>query len=219
LPAAAIFEAVLIDAAIADAPALELGHFLLRPAGPAPFRFRIVYPDSAITPIGRYMVRATVWHGERLLYTTDTFHPVLTGGVSPPLVLRLVPVQASRRGPLGHLPASWRGELPGADGTTRWQIDQDPDGTFQRRQTFLDRAALTSVDDIGRWRLEPPGQRLVLQGGREAPVFLQPLAVGGDPAQARPGGVTDPLMRQRPAGPAGTYRAPTAPAGTVPLLG
>jgi len=37
---------------------------------------------------------------------------------------------------------------------------------------------LTSVDDIGCWRLEPPGQRLVLQGGREAPVFLQPLAVG-----------------------------------------
>ena len=47
-------------------------------------------------------------------------------------------------------------------------------------KTFLDRAALNSVDDLGRWRLEPSGQRLVLQGGREAPVFLQPLA-GGRP--------------------------------------
>ena len=55
---------MLIDAAIADAPALELGRFRLRPAGPVPFRFRIAYPDSAITPVGRYKVRATVRHGE-----------------------------------------------------------------------------------------------------------------------------------------------------------
>ena len=110
LPADAIFQAVLIDAAIADAPALELGRFRLRPAGPVPFRFRIAYPDSAITPVGRYKVRATVRYGEQLLYTTNTSHPVLTGGASPPLVLRLVPVRVSRPGPLGHLPASWRGE-------------------------------------------------------------------------------------------------------------
>jgi len=128
LPADALFEAVLIDVAIADAPALELGRFLLRPAGPAPFRFRIVYPDSAITPVGRYTVRATVRHGERLLYTTDTFHPVLTGGVRPPLVLRLVPVQASRPGPLGHLPATWRrrhhplADRPGP----RWHLPTAP---------------------------------------------------------------------------------------------
>jgi len=172
LPAAAIFEAVLIDAAIADAPALELGRFLLRPAGPAPFRFRIVYPDSAITPIGRYTVRATVRHGERC-------------STPPTPSTRCSQAALARRSCCGWClcrradGVRWATCLPpGADGTTRWQIDQDPDGTFQRRQTFLDRAALTSVDDIGRWRLEPPGQRLVLQGGREAPVFLQPLAVG-----------------------------------------
>jgi hypothetical protein len=167
-----LMPAARFDAAIADAPALELGRFLLRPAGPAPFRFRIVYPDSAITPIGRYTVRATVRHGERC-------------STPPTPSTRCSQAALARRSCCGWClcrradGVRWATCLPpGADGTTRWQIDQDPDGTFQRRQTLLDRAALTSVDDIGRWRLEPPGQRLVLQGGREAPVFLQPLAVG-----------------------------------------
>ncbi len=66
------------------------------------------------------------------------------GRPSPPLTLQLVPVASAS---LGRLPASWRGEIPGADGPVRWQ-------------------------------LEPNHPRLVLRGGREAPLFFQPLAGG-----------------------------------------
>jgi copper homeostasis protein (lipoprotein) len=198
LPPDAVFEAVLIDAAIADAPACELGRTRLQPAGQPPFRFSISYRDSDVTPGGRYTVRATVRQGDRLLFTTDTFTPVLTAGPSQPLNLVMVQV-GSRRPPsasfpLGRLPASWRGDLPAASGTTRWQVDLGSDGSFQLRQTVLNRPAPNSFDDIGRWRLEPGSKRLVLQGGREAPVFLQPVAGGeqlrkldleGQPSQSR----------------------------------
>ena len=77
--------------------------------------------------------------------------------------------------PLGRLPASWRGELPNAGGSTLWQVDLDADGSYQLRQTWLNRPAPNTFDEIGRWRLESSTGRLVLRGGREAPVFLQPL--------------------------------------------
>jgi copper homeostasis protein (lipoprotein) len=62
--------------------------------------------------------------------------------------------------------------LPDASGTSRWQVDLTPDGSFQLRQTFLERPAPIRFDDIGRWRLEPGRNRLVLRGGREAPLFI-----------------------------------------------
>ena len=87
--------------------------------------------------------------------------------------------------PLGPLPATWRGDLPDAGGTTRWQVDLASDGTYQLRQIFRNRPTPNRFDDIGRWRLEPGGPRLangsprlVLRGGREAPLFFQPLAGG-----------------------------------------
>ncbi|MFN6340358.1 MAG: YbaY family lipoprotein [Cyanobacteriota bacterium] len=184
LPPDAVFEAVLIDTALADAPARELGRFQHQPAGPPPFRFTIPYRESDVKPWGRYSVRASVRQCERLLLTTDTFHPVWTAGASPPLRLRLArvgpagPVAKGTPGPLGCLPASWRGDVPGAGGAIRWQVDLAADGTFQLRQAFLDRATPNSFDDIGRWRLEPGSNRLVLRGGREAPVFFQPVGKG-----------------------------------------
>lgn len=198
LPPDAVFEAVLIDAAIADAPARELGRVRLQPAGQSPFRFSIPYRDSDVTPGGRYTVRATVRQGDRLLFTTDTFTPVLTGGPSQPLNLVMVQVGSRRppspASPLGRLPVSWRGDLPDAGGTTRWQVDLASDGSFQLRQSSLDRPAPNQFDDIGRWRLDPQTNRLVLQGGREAPVFFQPVGGGaqlrkldlqGQPIQSR----------------------------------
>jgi len=182
LPPDAVFEAVLIDAAIADAPARELGRVRLQPAGQPPFRFTIPYRDGDVTPAGRYSVRATVRQGERLLFTTDTFTPVLSGGPNQPLSLKLVAVQTGRPPltsfPLGRLPASWRGDMAFAGGRTRWQVDLSADGSFQLRQTFLDRPAPNRFDDIGRWRIEPGSNRLVLRGGREAPLFFQPLEGG-----------------------------------------
>lgn len=78
---------------------------------------------------------------------------------------------------LGPLPASWVGDLPGASGPIRWQVDLDADGTYQLRQTYLNRDPERGFDDIGRWQLDAEG-RLVLRGGREAPVFLEPMRRG-----------------------------------------
>jgi len=125
LPAAAVMEVVLIDAALADAPARVLDRTRIQPAGQGPL------------------------------------------GQSP-----------LDQSPLGRLPASWRGELPNAGGSTLWQVDLAADGSYQLRQTWLNRPAPNTFDDIGRWRLEPSSQRLVLRGGREAPLFLQPLEGG-----------------------------------------
>jgi len=80
--------------------------------------------------------------------------------------------------PIGRLPASWRGDLAFAGGRTRWQLDLLADGSFQLRQTFLERPAPNRFDDIGRWRIEPGSNRLVLRGGLEAPLFFQPLEGG-----------------------------------------
>ena len=184
LPPDAVFEAVLLDAALADGPPRELGRFQQQPAGQPPFRFTIPYRDSDRPPGGRYMVRATVRQCEQLLFTTDSFLPVFTGAASPSLRLLLVPVGPGRPavgggpGAVGCLPASWRGDLPNGADTIRWQVDLAADGTFQLRQVLLNRPAPNSFDDIGRWRLEPASNRLVLRGGREAPVFLQPLGKG-----------------------------------------
>jgi copper homeostasis protein (lipoprotein) len=125
LPADAVLEVVLIDAAIADTPARVLGRTRIQPPGQGPL---------GQNPLGQ--------------------------------------------GPLGRLPASWRGELPNAGGSSRWQVDLAADGSYQLRQTWLNRPTPNTFDDIGRWRLEPSGQRLVLRGGREAPLFLQPLQGG-----------------------------------------
>jgi len=181
LPPDAVFEAVLIDIAIADAPARELGRVRLQPAGQSPFRFRISFNERDLTPQGSYTVRATVRQGERLLFTTDTITPVLRGGPQEAVTLQLVQVGGARRSqqsPLGTLPASWRGDLSGPGGRQRWQVDLAGDGSFQLRQTRLDRPGADPSDDIGRWRLDPASGTLLLQGGREAPVRLQPLEGG-----------------------------------------
>lgn len=126
---------------------------------------------------------------------------------APARELGRVRLQPAGQSPLGLLPASWRGDLPDAGGTTRWQVDLASDGSFQLRQTVLNRPAPNQFDDIGRWRLEQGGNRLVLRGGREAPVLFQPLAGGaqlrkldlqGEPIQSRH---NDLLQRQAEAKP------------------
>ncbi|KEF41915.1 MAG: hypothetical protein ER33_08605 [Cyanobium sp. CACIAM 14] len=183
LPADAVFEAVIEDIAVADALDRVIGRSRLQPAGQPPFRFTIPFDDGALSPRGRYAVRASVRQGERLLFTTDRITPVFDAA-SRPVSLLLVkvgsagPSAAATRTVLGRLPASWRGDLPDAGGTSRWQVDLAADGSFQLRQTFLGRPRPNGFDAIGRWRLEAGGNRLVLQGGREAPLVLQPQRGG-----------------------------------------
>ncbi|MFN3618050.1 MAG: copper resistance protein NlpE N-terminal domain-containing protein [Aquabacterium sp.] len=78
---------------------------------------------------------------------------------------------------LGQLPASWQGELPGASGGITWHLDLHADGRYQLRMTYERPDGPQSFDDIGRWARDHAA-RVVLHGGREAPVLLQPLEDG-----------------------------------------
>jgi len=183
VPPDAIFEAQLQDISRADAPAVVLGWARLEPAGQPPFRFKISYDEAAVDPRGRYAVRATVAQAGKLLFTTDSIHSAFDARNAP---LKLLLVSADR-GPqaepevlaLGVLPASFEGELPGADNSIRWHVDLFPEGRFQLRTTHAGQPAPNQYDDIGRWWQEAGSGRVVLRGGREAPVFLLPVDGGG----------------------------------------
>lgn len=177
LPAGAVFEAELQDISRADAPAMVLGRSRPMPVSQPPFRFEIPYDDAAVRPGQRYSVRATVRHGERLLFTTDRIHPVLDGR-NAPLELLLVSVGGEARAEpmeegIGALPASYEGELPGAGNPVVWHIDLLPEGRYRLRTIHVGRPEPNRFDDIGRWARDSAG-RILLRGGREAPVFLMP---------------------------------------------
>jgi uncharacterized lipoprotein YbaY/heat shock protein HslJ len=99
LPPNAVFEAILQDVSRADAPAVELGRVeTADPDGP-PYNFRIAYDRDAISDRQIYAVRAAIRVDGRLMFTTDTFHPVLTGGA--PDAVEIVMVRAGGAQGLG----------------------------------------------------------------------------------------------------------------------
>lgn len=77
LPPGAVFEATLEDISRADAPAEVLGRVRIEAPGPPPWRFEIAYDPARVRPGHRHAVRARVTVDGRLIFTTDTVHPVL----------------------------------------------------------------------------------------------------------------------------------------------
>src|SRR5215469_11531305 len=61
-----------------------------------------------------------------------------------------------------HLPASWEGKLPGADGTVLWHIDLLPDQRYRLRRTYEGKPAPNRFDEIGRWSHAADSPRLAL---------------------------------------------------------
>jgi len=165
----AAFEAVLEDVSRADTPARVFGRARLDPAGNPPFRFEIAYDDAAVPPAHPYVVRATVTQQRRVWFTTDQSYAVLDGR-SAPLSLMLVaaaPVSAPSAAGAGgadalHLPGSWEGKLPGADGTVRWHLDLLPEQRYRLRRTYEGKPAPNRFDEIGRWARAADGPRLDL---------------------------------------------------------
>jgi uncharacterized lipoprotein NlpE involved in copper resistance len=78
---------------------------------------------------------------------------------------------------IGILPASFTGELPGAGGAIAWQVNLLSEDRYQLRTTYLNKPEPKRFDDIGRWARDGSG-RIVLRGGREAPIFLMPVEGG-----------------------------------------
>ncbi len=178
LPPEAVFEAVIVDVSRADAPADVLGHVRLESPGQVPIRFEIPYDASRILETHSYGVRAQITVGGQLWFATDRFYPVLTEGHPARVNLRLVRVPAAPpaggaqgAARLEALPASFEGDLPAADGPgIRYHLDLFPDQAFVLRRHHLGHREEARVDEIGTWAVSAGGDRLTLQGEREAPV-------------------------------------------------
>ena len=111
LPGDAVFTAVLLDTSLQDIPAKELGRAVIDPAGHPPYRFAIVYDPTRIDQRHTYTVRASISAGGRLLFTSDTAHPVLTRGAgdSVDIVMKMVAAKNDKTEDSGPKPARFTG--------------------------------------------------------------------------------------------------------------
>ena len=173
LPPGAVFEAVLEDVSLADAPAVELGRATLPEPGNPPFRFEIDYDPTLIRPEGTYSVRGQVSVGRKLLFVSDAMNPVLTGGASDDVAIWMIQVGDStppstdktpRIGAHGlRLPATFAGDLPCADcDAERFQLNLWSDQVFFLRRTWLGKDR--REDAIGRWSADVDTHVLTLRG-------------------------------------------------------
>lgn len=182
LPPGTVFEAVLEDVTLADAPATVLGKTVVENPMP-PIRFTIPFDRAKISPARRYSVRARILVDGQLRFTSDKLHPVLTGGAGTSVEIPLKAVRGAPAKPAPsdvagepplpahglRLPASFRGVLPCADCEgVRYHLDLWPDQVFHLRREWIGRALIRG--DLGRWRVDPSRRALILQGGGEAPL-------------------------------------------------
>jgi len=180
LPPGAMLEVTLADISLADVPADILATTRLEDIGQPPYTFEISYDPRRIVPSRSYAVRARITLAGRLLFTTDTVHPVITNGhpSAVDMVLKRVAGAAGRAtvGKPGDLyatlPATFTGVLPCADCEgIEYHLDFFKDGAFFLQTRYLGRPDGVSAD-VGRYALSTDGVTLVLQGGREAPLYL-----------------------------------------------
>ena len=88
LPENALYTAILEDASLMDVAAIQLG----TDSGAVqqiPINFSISYNPALIQKGHRYNIRFQIRLEGKLLFTTDTFHPVLTGQPQTELKLKL----------------------------------------------------------------------------------------------------------------------------------
>lgn len=82
----------LQDVSRADAPSVTLSAKRYALTG-VPAQFELSYDDALIQEGMRYVVRGSIFQGDKLLFTTDTAYPVLTNGSGNTTDLVLVKAQ------------------------------------------------------------------------------------------------------------------------------
>ncbi|NVO54493.1 YbaY family lipoprotein [Rhodobacteraceae bacterium B1Z28] len=87
----------LQDVSLADAPAVTLAAQRYVVSG-VPAQFKLTFDDALIQDRHRYVVRASISQGQKLLFTTDTAYPVLTDGAGNSADLVLVQAQTQVQG-------------------------------------------------------------------------------------------------------------------------
>lgn len=197
LPPGAEFEAQILDASSPGGPELRLAVTRKVPAGRSPIPFAIDYDSSQVQPGQRYIVRVTVSLNGQVRYAAEPPVPVRLDDTDSPLQIALVAVGGAMLpgggpgiGPVAPvipvpalaLPAQlfgrYAGDLPGANGAVRWELELMSGGQYRLRQTPLNRRDRKRFDETGRWTWERDRQRLVLSGGREGPIYLEPAGNG-----------------------------------------
>ena len=79
LPPDAVLVVTLEDVSKADARSEVLGQTRIEGLGSPPFQFAIAYDPSRVVPRNRYVVRAKILAGGRLLFIADRSYPVVLG--------------------------------------------------------------------------------------------------------------------------------------------
>jgi len=93
LPTNAVISVRLIDVSRADTAASVIAEDRIDAGGKqAPISFDLAYDRSKIQERTRYVIRAEIRDGDRLLYTTDTSYPVITQGNPRSVEVVVVPI-------------------------------------------------------------------------------------------------------------------------------
>ncbi|NOQ13383.1 MAG: META domain-containing protein [Methyloprofundus sp.] len=182
LPPNAIFKVTLEDISLMDVAATTLGSVTIDPAGQAPINFAIGYNPEEIKPGHRYAVRGRITVDDKLMFITDTTHPVLAEAQQNTVSLKMVHVQhqakqarATKSMTFTNFPIHLLGLLPGANCQTQYQLDLFSNHAyFISVQCFKNgKPSTANPYDIGRWHIDPSTQKLILTGGHESPLFFR----------------------------------------------
>lgn len=173
LPPDSILDVQLLEVARADAPGALIGRSRSGPVGRSPYPVTITMVDAAIQPQGRYLLRATVRDGERLLFTSTTAVPWQPAHRLP---LRLV-LEAVDGGPLRGYP--WL-RAPAASVPVR------EDAPRKEQQFSLDplTTALRGSGDCNRFSgsYDLQGDRLRLLPAIKTPMDCEPSVIADEEA-------------------------------------
>lgn len=96
LPEGAVLELELLDISRADAPSERLASLRIKPQGQVPILFTLHYDPALIDERFTYAVTAKIIHEGRLVFHSDTIHPVLTRGAGDTVDVAMVRIPAER---------------------------------------------------------------------------------------------------------------------------
>ncbi|MEO8482584.1 MAG: YbaY family lipoprotein [Acidobacteriota bacterium] len=186
LPSSASIEVTIEDVSRADAASTVIARERMTMLRQVPVPFEVEYETTRIEPTHRYAVRARIFDGDRLMFTTTDTTLVITQGhpsrvslmlrsaggqSSPPQRPVSSPAPIAEPPPLPpaaqlrNLPATFAGTLPCADCTgIRYQLNLMSDDTFALRMTYLGKDPSSTRDAVGSWVLSSDRRVLALKG-------------------------------------------------------